>query len=74
METNKTLKEFKVEVIQKLEGNYRGEFVMLAENKKELLLQLANLTEEQIEEIVDNWETENFIGIGKYNFENIQEI
>lgn len=68
------MKEFKVDVIQTLEGNYKGKFVIKAENKKELLLQLANLTEEQIEKIVDNWETENFVGIGKYTFENIIEI
>ena len=73
METNK-MKEFKVDVIQKLEGNYRGRMVIEAENEKQLKIKLTNLEEDEINNLVYDWETENFVGFGKYNFENINEI
>ena len=68
------MKEFKVEVIQKLEGNYRGAMYIKAENEEQLKIKLANLEENEIEDLVYDWETENFVGFGKYNFENIREI
>ena len=68
------MKEFKVEVIQKLEGNYKGVMYIKAENEEQLKIKLANLDEDEIEEIVHNWETENFVGFGKYDFQNIREI
>ena len=68
------MKEFKVEVIQKLEGNYRGAMYVKAENEEQLKIKLANLEEDEIEDLVYNWDTENFVGFGKYTFENIEEI
>ena len=73
METIK-IKEFKVEVIQKLEGNYKGVMYIKAENEEQLKIKLANLEEDKIEDLVYDWETENFVGFGKYDFENIREI
>lgn len=68
------MKEFEIDVIQNLEGNYRGRMIIKAKNKKELKIKLANLEEDEIEKLVYDWETENFVGVGKYNFENIQEL
>ena len=45
-----------------------------AENEEQLKIKLANLEEDEIDDLVYDWETENFVGFGKYNFENIREI
>lgn len=68
------MKEFEVEVIQNLEGNYRGAMYIKAENEEQLKIKLANLDEDEIENLVYDWDTENFVGFGKYNFENIRKI
>ena len=68
------MKEFEVEVIQKLEGVYKGKMLIKANNKIALLKKLEDLSEEEIENEVFEWDTEDFIGVGKYTFENIQEI
>jgi hypothetical protein len=68
------MKKFKIEVIQYLEGNFRGHLEIEAENEEQLKIKLANLEEDEIDDLVYDWETENFVGFGKYNFENIREI